>query len=78
MSEEPPVRVTGKVKWFSRPRGYGFIAPEDGGEDIFIMQDVVTAAGLMEIRMGASITCEAARTPKGLVVVRVLPGSARH
>ncbi len=38
--------ATGTVKWFNTTKGYGFIAPEDGGKDVFVHISAVEQAGL--------------------------------
>ena len=40
---------TGTVKWFNTAKGYGFIAPDDGGKDVFVHVSAVQSAGLTEL-----------------------------
>lgn len=39
-------------KWFSRPKGYGFLAPDDGGEDIFVHMDALRRSGVRKLKPG--------------------------
>ncbi len=52
--------ATGKVKWFSAAKGYGFIVPEDGAKDIFVHISALEKAGLTGLRDGQPITYELA------------------
>ena len=40
----------GTVKWFNATKGYGFIAPDDGGQDVFVPVSAVERAGLNDLR----------------------------
>ncbi len=40
---------TGKVKWYNSQKGYGFVAPDDGGKDVFVHVSAVERAGLREL-----------------------------
>lgn len=63
----------GKVKWFNNTKGFGFIAPEDGGEDIFVHYSVIKADGYKTLSEGQSVQYEITRGPKGLHATNVLP-----
>jgi CspA family cold shock protein len=47
--------ATGTVKWFNATKGYGFIAPEDGGKDVFLHVSAVERAGLQPPREGQRV-----------------------
>ena len=65
-------RLTGAVTWFSASKGFGFIKPSDGSEDVFVHVSVVQRAGLDGLREGATVTCEVAPGKKGRQVTRLL------
>ena len=57
--------ATGVVKWFSDAKGYGFIAPDGGGKDLFVHYTSVAGAGFRTLREGAKVTFEAREGQKG-------------
>jgi CspA family cold shock protein len=50
--------ATGTVKWFNGQKGFGFIQPDDGGNDVFVHISAVERAGLGSLREGQKITYE--------------------
>jgi CspA family cold shock protein len=46
------------VKWFNATKGFGFIAPETGGKDVFVHISAVEKAGMSDLREGAKISYE--------------------
>ena len=48
----------GTVKWFNATKGYGFITPENGGQDVFVHISAVERAGLGSLREGQKISYE--------------------
>lgn len=64
---------TGKVKWFSVERGYGFINPNDGSKDVFVHRNNVEGLGWDEgLRDGEEVEYEVERTPKGVNAVNII------
>ena len=47
---------TGTVKWFNSQKGFGFIAPEDGGKDVFVHISAVERAGLNSLNEGQKVS----------------------
>ena len=54
---EVPV-ATGTVKWFDSQKGFGFIAPDNGGTDAFVHISAVERAGLRDLREGQKVNYE--------------------
>lgn len=50
--------ATGTVKWFNSTKGYGFIAPDDGGKDVFVHISAVERAGLRTLDEGQKVQYE--------------------
>ena len=50
--------ATGTVKWFNATKGFGFIQPDEGGQDVFVHISAVERAGLRELRDGQKIAYE--------------------
>lgn len=56
--------TTGTVKWFNDQKGFGFIQPENGGEDIFVHRSAVERAGMHTLTEGQKISFDLQRDPK--------------
>ena len=50
--------ASGAVKWFNATKGFGFIQPDDGGQDVFVHISAVERAGLRDLREGQKISYE--------------------
>ncbi|MFH1873974.1 MAG: cold-shock protein [Pseudomonadota bacterium] len=55
----------GTVKWFSDSKGYGFIAPENGGDDIFVHFQAIQSEGFKSLKEGQVVEFEVTEGPKG-------------
>ena len=59
------MRETGKVKWFNDAKGFGFITPDEGGEDLFAHFSSVQANGFKSLKEGQKVTFDVVQGPKG-------------
>jgi len=57
--------ATGTVKWFSNDKGYGFITPDDGGQDLFVHHTEIAGSGFKTLAEGAKVEFEVAQGQKG-------------
>ena len=68
--------ATGTVKWFSNEKGYGFISPADGSEDVFVHFSQIAGSGFKSLDEGAKVEIETEPGQKGLQATNVtLAGS---
>ena len=55
----------GTVKWFNDSKGFGFITPDDGGEDLFAHFSAITMSGFKTLKEGQKVMFEVTQGPKG-------------
>jgi CspA family cold shock protein len=62
MSDQP--ENSGTVKWFNDQKGFGFIAPDNGGNDVFVHISAVERAGMSSLKEGQKISYDLKHDPK--------------
>ncbi len=65
--------ATGTVKWFNAEKGYGFIAPEDGSQDVFAHYSAIQSNGYRSLEEGQRVEFDTAQGPKGLQAENIRP-----
>ena len=64
---------TGTVKWFNEKKGFGFIEPDNGGEDLFVHHSDIVSEGFRTLQEGQKVTYETGQGPKGPKATNVRP-----
>ena len=60
------VMATGTVKWFNAEEGFGFIAPDDGGADVFASYSSISSSGYRSLDENQRVEFDVTRGPRGL------------
>jgi CspA family cold shock protein len=63
--------MKGTVKWFNASKGFGFITPEGGSEDVFVHFSAIQGEGYKSLADGQTVELEVTRGPKGLQATNV-------
>ncbi|PZP61220.1 MAG: cold-shock protein [Azospira oryzae] len=65
--------ATGTVKWFNEAKGYGFITPDGGGEDLFVHFSAIQGKGFKTLKEGQKVSFDITQGPKGKQASNVNP-----
>ena len=65
--------ATGTVKWFNDAKGYGFITPDDGGEDLFAHFSAIKMDGFKTLKQGQRVTFDLKEVEKGKQADNIKP-----
>jgi len=65
------ISVGGKVKWFDDAKGFGFVASDDGGKDVFVHISILGTAGITHLAEGQAVNMRVVDTPKGREAVAI-------
>jgi len=64
---------TGTVKWFNDAKGFGFIEPEGGGDDVFAHFSAIQMEGFRTLKQGSKVRFELVQGPKGQLAQNIAP-----
>ncbi|MCG7599772.1 cold-shock protein [Halomonas sp. McH1-25] len=65
--------ATGTVKWFNDSKGFGFISPSDGGDDLFAHFSEIQADGFKSLQEGQQVSFDVTQGKKGLQAANIKP-----
>jgi len=65
---------TGTVKWFNADKGYGFITPDDGGDDLFVHHSEIRTEGYATLDEGQKVEFTVGQGKKSPCATNVIPG----
>lgn len=58
--------ITGVVKWFNNAKGYGFVTPDEGEQDVFVHFSAISMDGYKSLKEGQKVQFDISQGPKGL------------
>jgi CspA family cold shock protein len=65
--------ATGKVKWFNDAKGFGFIVPDGGGDELFAHFSAINSNGFKSLKENQAVTFDVVQGPKGKQASNILP-----
>jgi CspA family cold shock protein len=65
--------ATGKVKWFNETKGFGFITPDNGGEDLFAHYSAIQTSGFKVLQENQSVSFDVVQGMKGKQAANIVP-----
>ncbi len=66
--------ATGTVKWFDDAKGFGFITPDGGGDDLFAHYSAIKVDGFKSLNENQRVTYDVVTGPKGKQAANIIPG----
>jgi CspA family cold shock protein len=74
--QEGGTMATGTIKWFNNAKGYGFVRPDEGGDDLFVHYSYIIGEGYKTLYPGQSVEYEPREASKGYHAVNLKPGES--